>query len=113
MTADEFVTRLRTAVPEASHVIEEHLYDNEGELLVHLLMADLLRFSVAAFAAGDAEPSRRCLNAVASAFTTGDAHLRNAVEVSFVEHAWDERPEFLATWPEPLLNEWHEQHARA
>ena len=74
-------------------------------------MADLERFCVSAFDVGAAEQSRRCLDAVAVALTTGDDHLRNAVEVSFVEHAWDERRDLLATWPEPLLTEWREQHA--
>jgi hypothetical protein len=111
MTSAAFVEALRVGVPEVAAVIDEHLDDNEGELLIHLLMADLERFCVSAFAAGAAEGSRRCLDAVAVALATGDDHLRNAVEVSFVEHAWDERREFLATWPEPLLTEWREQQA--
>jgi hypothetical protein len=111
MTADQFVQALSGEVPTASLVIEEHLADNEGELLIHLLMADLLRFCVAAFTADETGSSRRCLDVVGSAFETGDEHLRNAVEVSFLEHAWDEHPRFLATWPDSLLQEWRRQHA--
>lgn len=110
MTADEFVQSLRARVPDATVIIEEHLEDNEGELLVHLLVADLLRFCIHAFDAGEVDLSGRCLDAVASALTAGDEHLRNAVEVSFVEHAWDAPPGFLASWPEPLQVEWREQH---
>lgn len=110
-TANDFLLGLRGEVPEASPLVDEHLEDNEGELLIHLLMADLLRFCVTAFRDGKTDLLRRCLSAVATALMTGDEHLRNAVEVSFVEHAWDERPGFLATWPEPLMTEWREQHA--
>lgn len=114
-TAKEFVATLRTDAPEVAQVVREHFDDNEGELLIHLLMADLLRFCVAAFAKGDVPACRRCLDVVASALTSGDEHLRNAVEVSFVEHVGvnpGETPAFLSTWPKPLLMELREQGER-
>lgn len=44
-----FVAQLLAEVPEAGGVVSEHLSGQEGEFLLHLLMADLLRFTVQAF----------------------------------------------------------------
>jgi len=48
LTGGQFVVGLVVAVPEASGVIPEHL-DDYDPLLLHLLAADLLRFTVAAW----------------------------------------------------------------
>jgi len=49
MTAQEFVDRLVVAVPETRDLVAEHLEDQSGELLLHVMMADLLRFAVAQY----------------------------------------------------------------
>lgn len=37
------------AVPETRDLVAEHLEDQSGELLLHVMMADLLRFAVAQY----------------------------------------------------------------
>ena len=49
ITRAEFVDHLEAAVPEANAVVSAHLSDNDGELLPHLLMSDLLRLTVTTF----------------------------------------------------------------
>jgi hypothetical protein len=60
MTADRFVERLAAEVPEARPALAEHLQENGG-LLLHLLMADLVRLCDAAWAATEQDVLRRCL----------------------------------------------------
>ncbi|WP_162269022.1 hypothetical protein [Frondihabitans sp. PAMC 28766] len=75
------------------------------ELLVHLLMADLLRYATAAFADGRRDVTDRLLRFVDDSPAQGDSHIENAVSVSFVENfgaGKGETPAFLATWPDGL-----------
>lgn len=114
MTASDFVNRLTADVPDAGEVVAQHLADNDGELLIHLLLPDLLRYCVRVFHGGDGMASARCLSAVSTALVGGDEHLRNAVQVSFVEYVGAEPGEtsaFIATWPQPLLDELAEQRS--
>ncbi|RFA12254.1 hypothetical protein B7R22_16635 [Subtercola boreus] len=100
-TKANFVDQLVEAVPESESTVVEHL-DYFDELLLHLLMADLLRFATASFANGRTDISDRLLRFVDASLTGGDEYIQNAVKVSFVEHfsAWPgETPEFLDTWP--------------
>lgn len=107
-TNDNFVERLVAAVPEMQDVVSEHLSDNYEELLLHLLVADLRRAATSAWGADDFELCARLLEFMSSAFETADDDVDNAIAVSFVEHigAWpEETPDFIASWPEPLLVE--------
>ena len=108
MTAQEFVDRLVVAVPETRDLVAEHLEDQSGELLLHLMMADLLRFAVAQYHVGQADVSARCLKSVDDAFRLGDEYVENAVAVSFVENAGlgeGETADFIAAWPRVLAEE--------
>jgi hypothetical protein len=108
VTEGNFLGLLLAAVPEVGHIVDEHLADQDGELLMHLLMPDLLRFATNAFGAGNLATSARLLNFVGSAFENADARVDNAIAVSFVEHVGaspGETPEFIATWPRSLLKE--------
>src|SRR5262245_52642865 len=108
MTAQDFVHRLVVEVPETRQVVAEHLEDQYGELLLHLLMADLLRFAVAQYHAGQVDASARCLTMVDAALRQGDEYVENAVAVSFVENVGlgeGEIAGFIATWPQGLLQE--------
>lgn len=107
ITEAAFVERLLAAVPEAQQVADEHFADYGG-LLLHLLMADLLRFSARAFSSGDHETAAKLLEFMSSAFENGDDRVENAVAVSFVENVGalpDETPEFIASWPKSLIEE--------
>jgi hypothetical protein len=108
MTSQEFVERLVEEVPETSALVSEHLEDQFGELVLHLLMADLLRFAVERFHQGQFDVSRRCLALVDHALGDGDEYVRNAVAVSFVENVGygeGETAHFIASWPQRLLDE--------
>lgn len=99
-----FVGLLLASVPEVEPEVREHLVDND-ELLLHLLMADLLRAAVGLFHAGELEVEQRLLRFIDLALRRGDAAVENAVRVSFVEHAGaipEETPDFLASWPPGL-----------
>jgi hypothetical protein len=114
ITRATFVDELQAAVPEVGPVVSEHLDDQGGELLLHLLMADLLRYAAAGFHAGDQEVVQRLLAFVDRALIDGDDPVANAVAVSFVEdvgYGGGETRSFIATWPAGLLVERDRQHA--
>ncbi|MDQ2755690.1 MAG: hypothetical protein M3Y71_03875 [Actinomycetota bacterium] len=103
----DFVGQLLASVPEAEPVVREHFDDND-ELLLHLLMADLLRVAVRLFHAEELEVEQRLLHFIDFALRQGDAAVQNAVQFSFVEHAGavtEETSTFLASWPPGLRAE--------
>jgi hypothetical protein len=64
ITTDEFVALLTESCPETVPIVTEHVDDNSGELLLHLLVADVRRFAIERFEANDTEVLSRCLDAV-------------------------------------------------
>jgi hypothetical protein len=86
LTQGKFVEELLMSVPEVEPEVREHLDDYDGELLLHLLMADLLRAAVRFFQAGEFEVEQRLVEFIDLALRQGDARVENAVQVSFVEH---------------------------
>lgn len=108
MNPQALMLALLTDVPELGDLIAGHLDDYDGDVLPHLLLPDVLRFSVAQFHAKNLEVMSRCLDVVDRALRDGDEAVANAVAVSFVEHVGfgpGETPEFLALWPRGLLEE--------
>jgi hypothetical protein len=108
ITQDSVVDDLMVEVPEAAETVRSHLDDQEGELLLHLLMADLLRLTVGVFRDGRPDVARRLLEFVDRCRAEGDANVRNAVLVSFVEDYGfgpDEPEELLSLWPGGLRAE--------
>lgn len=113
MSRQMFVERLVDEVPQTAGLVTEHLEDNDGELLLHLLMGDLLRFAVSAFQANDTLTASKVLGLVDQALRDGDEYVQNAVAVSFVEHSGfgpGESEEFLAVWPQGLKEERQRMH---
>lgn len=108
MDGPGFVDLVVARVPEAVPTVREHLADNDGELLLHLLMADLRRLAVNWFDQGSVAPLDRLLAVVDAGLCRGDERVENAVAVSFVEDAaWWEPASgaFVATWPSGLAQE--------
>ncbi len=108
MTRGRFLVALLASLPEASPLVAEHLDDQEGTLLLHLLVADLRRFLLDAWKRQDHDVLQRGLALLDGALTTGDEYVENAVAVSFVEDIGWWEPEvqpFLATWPAGLVAE--------
>ena len=105
LTKEQFVEQLRRDFPESDPVIEEHRRDMDGEVLLHLLIADVLRLALELFEANEIETLDRCLKVVATGLAEGDEYVNNAIAVSFVEDTpwWDETKfPFIAAWPEVL-----------
>lgn len=108
LTSPEFVSRLRSGVPECSTTLREHLDEQEGELLLHLLVADLRRLALAWFEEGRTDALARLLDVLNTALREGDEYVENAIAVSFVEDlGWweaDMQP-FITTLRGELANE--------
>ena len=104
LTRDTWLPSLSTAVPEFQSVIDDHLAFN-GEILDHLLFADLARFVLEAHATGQPELVDRILSWLDLALRTGDDAVQNLVSVSFVENIpgfESENLPFIETWPPAL-----------
>lgn len=108
MTEADFVRSLVDEAPEIRDLIDVHLRDQSGELLLHLLVADVRRVAVDAFQRGDGDLLRRLLDLLDRALREGDELVENAVAVSFVEDTgwWEPamRP-FIDAWPAALRAE--------
>lgn len=107
ITRATFAQDLLAAVPIAQATVDEHLRDND-ELLLHLLMADLLRLTVSAHQRNDHDTVQSLLAFVDRALREGDEDVENAVCVSFIEHIGagaGESEEFIASWPAGLRDE--------
>ena len=92
MTAEQLFKRISMAAPGFAVVVNEHLRDN-GELLAHVLMADLLRYIGSYFTRSStigAEPPtaaevRTMLQVLDAAMDNANSATENAIAVSFVE----------------------------
>lgn len=96
------------AIPEARSIVAEHTDGYDGEVLLHLLVADLRHSTLAAWERGDGALTSRSLGFLGAALREGDSDVRNAVATSFVEDVgwWDEAVQpFLLTWPSALSQE--------
>ena len=85
LTAPEFVSRLSSQVPESSPTLREHHDEQEGELLLHLLVADLRRLALAWFEEGRTDALGRLVDLLDTGLREGDEYVENAIAVSFVE----------------------------
>lgn len=65
-------------------VLQEHLDDNDGEVLPHLLMADIIRWLVAQRTI-DPMGVRSIIDWLESAYSRGDDEIRDLIAVSGVE----------------------------
>jgi len=73
-------------VPEFRPIYDEHLRDQDGELLLHVLFADLAPFVVTAERAGDLVLLDRILTVAERLLVERDDKTEDTVAVSFVEH---------------------------
>ena len=94
-------------LPEATSLVQEHLNDCSGDVLLHLLVADVGRLCRGTWQAGERDTPRRALNFLDYALLHGGEHVVNAIVVSFVENELDEA--FIAEWPAGLQAELQRQ----
>ena len=94
--------------------MENHLADH-GELLLHVLMADVRRWLISAFYnLQDDTETMAVLELLEEALSRGDARLENAVAISFVEDSCPWHPRmgaFVDAWPGGLRREAERQRS--
>lgn len=80
----DFTYRLVGAAPELTPLLDEHLADQEGELLAYVFMADVSRWL---FTTSTANPGRvrEVLEWLESEFSSADFDVRNLIDVGIVE----------------------------
>jgi hypothetical protein len=101
----DLADRLAAAVPEFGTVLAEHVADNDGEVLHHLLFWDLGQFARDAHDRGDAGLAGRILAFLERLLAEGDEACENVVLVAVVESfatGGDADARFVATWPQVL-----------
>jgi len=67
-------------------VLEEHLVDQEGEVLPHLFMADVERWVEVALHQGRRPDVERVLEQLEEEFNGPDDDVREVISASFLEH---------------------------
>ncbi len=108
LTTPEFVVSLTARMPETTVTINEHLADQDGELLLHLLMGDLRLLAIDWFRTGQTDALVRLLSVLEQGLERGDTYVANAVAVSFVEDLgwWEpETQPFVDALPAGFLAE--------
>ncbi len=80
----DFLPRLADDVPVLEPLVREHLEDNEGELLPHLLLSDVRQWCVE-HVSTDRATVQQVVDGLEAALASGDDAVENAVAVSFVE----------------------------
>lgn len=113
MSAEEFVGRVRTLSPEFRFIVERHREQYAGEVLLHVLMAELRRWSVSTFYnLYDDAAVLALLELLDHGLRFGDGQVENAVAVSFIQDActWNPRvADFVSAWPGGLRAEANRQ----
>jgi len=100
-----YVERVVAAVPELQPVLQEHLDDNLGELLPHVLFGDVTRWAQAeAEADAGSEPLQRLLTQLEDGLANGGPDVQGLIVASFVENVDDDSP-LLGRLPDALLRQ--------
>lgn len=84
----ELFQRVTKVAPGFETVLKDHLKDND-ELLVHVLMADLLRYVGRTLSSKGPESQgqvKAVLSLLESALGSGNPETDNAIAASFIEH---------------------------
>lgn len=108
LTISEFIAALAAEVPEATATLNDHLAEQDGELLLHLLTGDLRLLALDLFSTERTDALTRLLAVIDRAFTDGDENVENAVAVSFLEDLgwWEPQMQpFIEALPEGLFSE--------
>lgn len=79
-----FIGALTYTYRELLGVLEEHLEDNEGEVLPHLVMSDVIRWLVA-HRKTDQALVEEIFSWISRAYTDGDDQIQNVIALSGVE----------------------------
>jgi hypothetical protein len=80
----DFTHRLVTAAPELGALLDEHLSDQEGELLAYVLMADVARW-LTTHCSSSPQRVRKILSWLETEYVDGNFDVRNLIDVGIVE----------------------------
>ncbi|NPC40992.1 hypothetical protein [Nocardioides sp. zg-1230] len=80
----DFTKRLVTAAPELGALLDEHLSDQEGELLAYVLMADVARW-LTAHCSSSPQRVQEILSWLETEYVGGNFDVRNLIDVGIVE----------------------------
>jgi hypothetical protein len=80
----DFTNRLVAAAPELGALLEEHLSDQEGELLAYVLMADVARW-LTAHCSSSPRRVQEILSWLETEYVGGNFDVRNLIDVGIVE----------------------------
>jgi hypothetical protein len=94
ITYENIASTLESRVPEFKENIRQHLHDQYGEVLPHLLFEDFATYFVDLLSIEDGGASsaailHRCAGLIEEMLETGDEMIRNVVAVSFLEHTFE------------------------
>jgi hypothetical protein len=105
-----FMNRLVSEILDLAPLYTEHMRDNFGEMLPHLLMADFARFAVAkATAPADISQLKVLLEFLERGLESGNVDIENVIAVSFAENLQQEDPnaiDLIKRNSGPLLRKW-------
>jgi hypothetical protein len=100
MSAERFVEMLTASVPALAPIYREHLNDQDGELLPHVLMGDFTRGILAlhrdaiAGVPGAEQALSRALALLDEGMGSGDEPVENLVSLSFLENLERDDPAY-------------------
>ncbi|WP_299925955.1 hypothetical protein [uncultured Nocardioides sp.] len=80
----DFTNRLVTAAPELGSLLDEHLSDQEGELLAYVLMSDVARW-LTAQCSSSPRRVQEILSWLETEYIDGNFDVRNLIDVGIVE----------------------------
>ena len=101
----KLIHQLVALAPELGPVYATHLEDNFGELLPHLMMADITRWTGALLqriqsggptAPTDLEQLQPVLALLEDRFASGDEPTRDLIAASFLENLWQTDEQYAA-----------------
>lgn len=94
ITYENIVSALELRVPEFKENIKQHLHDQYGEVLPHLLFEDFATYFVYLLSIEEGKGSsdailHRCAGLIEEMLETGDEMIRNVVATSFLEYTFE------------------------
>lgn len=108
MDSADFARRLTAAVPELRGVVDEHLREQRGRVLLHGLVTKVRRLSRTMFDRGESEALGRLLQVMDEGLRDGDDTVRRVISMAFVQDYGPEiaqNPSLVEAWPGALRAE--------